>query len=365
MQWFEIKDTAQLLTPSLVIYKDRMERNIDNLIGMCGDAARYRPHVKTNKMAEVCTAMMQRGISKFKCATLAELQMLCKAGAADVLLAYPLVGANIDAFIYLQRSFPKVTLSFLVDNVSVIPQLAKSFAAESMQGNVFIDVNVGMNRTGCSIGNIADLTSAIEASAHLTLLGFHGYDGHIHDSSKDERCKQSVRCTEELRNFRKETAQQLGRPLQLVIGGSPSFACYLDDKDIQLSPGTFVFWDRNYKTHYPELPFDYAALVVTRVISILDKQHICLDLGHKAIASEMPQPRVAFLNLDEAVIVSQSEEHLVVRVPDTSSLKPGAIIYGIPAHICPTVALHDKASVVEKNNIIGRWEVVARTRFVK
>lgn len=365
MQWFEIKDTSQLLTPSLVIYKDRMERNIDNLIKMCGDAACFRPHVKTNKMAEVCAAMMRKGISKFKCATLAELQMLCDAGAKDVLLAYPLVGANIDVFIYLQKKYPAVHFSFLLDNIFMVPVLEKAFAEAEMQANIFIDVNIGMNRTGCSIENIAAITNAVESAKYLTLQGFHGYDGHIHDGAEDERCEQSTRCTQELRHFRKATEQQLGRQLQLVIGGSPTFACYVNDKDIQLSPGTFVFWDHNYKTHYPELPFDYAALAATRVISILDKQHICLDLGHKAVASEMPQPRVTFLNLDNAVIVSQSEEHLVVKVPDTSSLKPGTIIYGIPAHICPTVALHDKATVVENKDIIGQWEVVARTRFIK
>ena len=365
MQWFEIKDTKQLLTPSLVIYKDRMKRNIDNLIGMCGDAARFRPHVKTNKIAEVCVAMMQRGISKFKCATLAELQMLCEAGAKDILLAYPLIGANIDTFIRIQQQYPLTIISFLIDNINIVPVLEKAFLTKGIIGNVFIDMNVGMNRTGCSIENIAVITNAVESAKHVTLQGFHGYDGHIHDSGKDERCKQSMRCTQELRNFRKSTEQQLGRQLQLIIGGSLTFACYLNDKDIQMSSGTFVFWDHNYKTHYPELPFDYAALVVTRIISILDKQHICIDLGHKAIASEMPQPRAAFLNLDNAVIVSQSEEHLVVKVPDTSVLPLGKIIYAVPAHICPTVALHDKANIIENNIVTGQWDIVARTRFVK
>ena len=365
MQWFEIKDTALLPTPSLVIYKDRMERNIDNLIGMCGDAARFRPHVKTNKTAEVCVSMMQRGISKFKCATLAELQMLCEAGAKDVLLAYPLVGANIHGFIQLQKKYPAAQLSFLVDNISMIPVLENAFAETKSQANIFIDVNIGMNRTGCSIENITAITNAVEAAKHLTLQGFHGYDGHIHDGGKDERCRQSMRCTQELRNFRKATEQQLGRQLQLIIGGSPTFACYLNDKDIQLSPGTFVFWDYNYKIHYPELPFDYAALVITRIVSVLDKQHICLDLGHKAIASEMAQPRVSFFNLDNATIVSQSEEHLVVKVPDTSIVQLGKIIYGIPMHICPTVALYDKANIIENNIVTGQWEVAARTRFVK
>lgn len=365
MQWFEIKDTAGLPTPSLVIYKDRMERNIDHLIAMTADASRYRPHVKTNKIAEVCSAMMQRGITKFKCATPAELQMLCRLGTRDVLLAYPLVGPNISLFTELQRKYPLTTVSFLADNTCMVPLLEEAFAASGIQGNVFIDVNVGMNRTGCSPAAASDLVGEIEACAHLRLLGFHGYDGHIHDSDKAQRCAQSKQCTGGLRALHKAVEQQLGRSLQLVIGGSPTFACYLDDADVQMSPGTFVFWDHNYKTQYPELPFDYAALIITRIISILDGQHICLDMGHKAIASEMPQPRAAFLNLEEAVVVSQSEEHLVIRVPDTSALRPADIIYALPAHICPSVALHDKAFIVAGGAVTAQWEVTARTRFTK
>ncbi|WP_447640432.1 MULTISPECIES: D-TA family PLP-dependent enzyme [Chitinophagaceae] len=364
MEWFEIEHAGRLDTPSLAIYKNRMEQNIDSFIGMCADTNRLRPHVKTNKIKEVCQVMMQKGITRFKSATLAELEMLCSISVPDVLLAYPLVGANINHFIGLQKQYPKTQLSFLVDNDTIVPILEKAFSDAGLTGNIFIDVNVGMNRTGCKVENIAQLFTTIKDAKHLSALGFHAYDGHIHDGNPQERCAVSKQGTNSLRAFKKQLEEAENKIFQLVIGGSPTFACYLDDEDVQLSPGTFVFWDYSYKTHYPELPFDYAALVLTRIISILDEQHICLDLGHKAVASEMTQPRVSFLNLNGTTIVSQSEEHLVVRVPDTSSLHIGTVIYAVPIHICPTVSLYDKANIIENNQVIGQWDIVARKRFL-
>jgi D-serine deaminase-like pyridoxal phosphate-dependent protein len=106
---------------------------------------------------------------------------------------------------------------------------------------------------------------------------------------------------------------------QVVVGGSPSFPTHTKRKNVQYSPGTFVFWDWGYKHIVPDEPFEYAALVITRIISIIDEQTICVDLGHKSVAAENPLPRVHFLNAPDAVPIGQSEEHLVMTVPDTSN----------------------------------------------
>jgi hypothetical protein len=105
-----------------------------------------------------------------------------------------------------------------------------------------------------------------------------------------------------------------------VVGGSPSFPTHTKRKNVQYSPGTFVFWDWGYKHLVPDEPFEYAALVITRIISIIDEKTICVDLGHKSVAAENPLPRVHFLNAPDATPISQSEEHLVMN--------PGCRSYG-------------------------------------
>ena len=114
----------------------------------------------------------------------------------------------------------------------------------------------------------------------------------------------------------------------------------------------------------PEQPFEWAAILVSRVISIPSPDMICVDLGYKSVASENPLPRVYFLNAPEAIPIAHSEEHLVLKVPDAGQYKPGDILYGVPWHICPTVALYDKMFVVENNQVSGSYKVIARNREI-
>ena len=108
----------------------------------------------------------------------------------------------------------------------------------------------------------------------------------------------------------------------------------------------------------------YSSLVISRVISVVDENTICTDLGHKSVAAENPLPRVHFLNAEDAEPIGQSEEHLVVKVPDASVYKVGDVLYGVPVHICPTVALYDRAIVIENNKAVDEWRVIARDRKI-
>jgi hypothetical protein len=39
-------------------------------------------------------------------------------------------------------------------------------------------------------------------------------------------------------------------------------------------------------------------------------------------------------------------------------------VYGIPVHICPTVARYEAASVVERGRAVGEWRITARNRRI-
>ena len=89
---------------------------------------------------------------------------------------------------------------------------------------------------------------------------------------------------------------------------------------------------------------------------------LCLDLGHKAVASEMPHPRTVFLNLPDAVAVSHSEEHLVVESPGADRFRVGDVVYSLPWHVCPTMALHQEVWLAENGRARSTWMVAARSR---
>ena len=107
--WHDI-DLSEIDTPALIIDKDKVLGNIELAISYAGGTNHLRPHVKTHKMLEVVKLQMAAGISKFKCATIAEAEMLGLAGAADVLMAYPVQGPKIDCVLKLVSSYP---LTFL------------------------------------------------------------------------------------------------------------------------------------------------------------------------------------------------------------------------------------------------------------
>src|SRR5262249_19330902 len=111
-------------------------------------------------------------------------------------------------------------------------------------------------------------------------------------------------------------------------------------------------------------PFTPAALLLTRVVSHPRPGRLCLDLGHKAVAADPAGPRARILGLDDAQPVVHSEEHLVLETPAAESIPVGTALLAIRTHICPTVALHRRAYVIEDGEVVGQWEVTARDRVL-
>ena len=104
---YSIRDTSQIISPGYVIFRDIVERNIQHMITIAGDAGRLRPHCKTHKTAEILVMERELGIDKAKCATFAEAEMAVEAGVQDVFLAYSLVGPNIGRAVEFVRKFPQ------------------------------------------------------------------------------------------------------------------------------------------------------------------------------------------------------------------------------------------------------------------
>ncbi len=361
--WFKINNPEDVPSPALLVYPDRIEKNLHRMMGMAGRVERLRPHIKTHKTPELVRLQTERGITKFKCSTIAEAEMAASAGAEDILLAYQLVGPNVSRFINLTHYFGGVRFSCIADNAEAVRELASVAESTSKQIEVLLDIDVGQHRTGIQPDTGAfELYRLIAASLSLKSGGLHAYDGHISDSDVEQRtaaCEAAFAPVEVLRC--KLEREGLSVP-RVVAGGTPTFPMHARRDGVECSPGTCIFWDAGYARKLPDLDFLPAAVLFTRVVSKPTPTRVCLDLGHKAVASEMPHPRVIFLNLDDATPVVHSEEHLVIETPHADSLAIGDCLYGIPWHICPTVALHSELIVVRNARAEERWKVVARDR---
>jgi D-serine deaminase-like pyridoxal phosphate-dependent protein len=377
MDWYTISNIAELDTPALVVYPDRVRENIRRAIEMVGDVARLRPHVKTHKSPQVTRMMLEAGILQFKCATIAEAEMLALEGAPDVLLAYQPIGPKVERLVALIQKFPNTQFSCLIDNAEAAKAMARVFAAAGLAVPVWLDINVGMDRTGIAPGPAAvQLYREAATLPGITPVGLHVYDGHIRDSDPAARAKRCDAAFETVLALREAIVADLakagnqsayGNP-RIIAGGSPTFPIHARRAaEIQCSPGTFVYWDKGYGDQFPDQPFTPAALVVTRVISLRGETRLCLDLGHKSISAENEiTKRVGLLNGPGLTPIGQSEEHLVVETNvETASgrnFQIGDVFYGVPYHICPTVALYERAYVVENGKAGADWPNIARDR---
>ena len=111
-----IQNVEQIPSPSLIVYLDMVKYNIDRAIEMVnGQTDKLRPHVKTHKTPQITNLQLEAGISKHKCATLKEAQMLAGTGANDILIAYQMIGPNITRLIDMIDKFPTVDFQVIAD----------------------------------------------------------------------------------------------------------------------------------------------------------------------------------------------------------------------------------------------------------
>ena len=361
--WFKIDNTDDVSSPALLVYPDRIEENIRRMINIAGGVERLRPHIKTHKLAELIRLQMAHGIRKFKCATIAEAEMAAGCNAADVVLAYQPVGPNVRRVLQLVQKFPNTKFSTIADDANAIHALSKAFTEAGRTLEVMLDIDSGMHRCGVAPGPAAlDLYRLIAGASGLKPGGLHVYDGHLHESDLSARTTACEAAFAPVAAFRQQLVRA-GLPVPAVVaGGTPTFPIHARRRDVECSPGTCIFWDQGYGTKLPDMDFLPAALVLTRVISKPGTNRLCLDLGHKAIASENPHPRVQLFEFPEAKAVGHSEEHLIMETSRAGDFAVGTPLYGVPWHICPTVALHSEAVVIRNGRAEERWKIVARER---
>lgn len=364
--WYTINNIECLDTPALVIYPERVQKNIRLLTDMIDDIPRLRPHVKTHKNPGITRLMMEAGITKFKCATIAEAEMLGICKAPDVLMAYQPNGPKLDRFIKLIQAYPETNYSCLVDNQFIAKIISATALDKGIKIPVYIDLNVGMNRTGITPGEKAlDLYQYCSQLSGIKLMGLHAYDGHIHDADINVRIEKSGLVLHQIEALQQSIRDKnLPGPI-IIAGGSPTFPFYSKKKNIECSPGTFVYWDRGYSQAFTEQHFLPAVMVIARVVSLPDDTRICLDVGYKAVSAENElNKRIFFLNAPNLILTGQSEEHLVADAGKGHQYQIGDVFYGIPWHVCPTVALYERAYTVEDNTITGEWKNIARDRMI-
>ena len=357
----------RVLTPALVIYPQYVDSNIRRTISLLGGVAdRWRPHVKTAKLAFVMKRYVDNGISAFKCSTTLELLTICRVGAADVLVAYPLVGAGAARVKEIAAMFPKVRISVLIESDEHAHQWAGSGIG------VYIDINPGMDRTGIPQKSTADIFGLAESVAKqgITFRGLHYYDGHL-SQGLAERQTVAHAGYDWLLGIVADLERRDLPVKEVITAGTPAFPCsisyagFTDGRFIhRASPGTVVYADCSSLNSLPsEYGYRPAAVVMSTVVSRPSSTIVTCDAGHKTVSADAGVPTCAALGHPGLRPLKPSEEHLPIEVLDGAHMPgTGDHLFLVPRHICPTVNNFDHAVIVADGRIVGMESVTARGR---
>ena len=359
--------SEQLLSPALIVYMDRVRANVQRVIeAVGGDPDRWRPHIKTVKLAPVFLELARAGVRNFKCATTREaaclLDSLDAAGVEDVdlLLAHTLVGPNLTQLGRIASAYPAVRVSVLCEDPDAVAGIPQPLG-------VFVDVNTGMNRTGVPLDRPAQIAGVGEAAGDR-FRGVHFYDGHLAGLAADTRRNRAFACYDELM---KVLADLDGRGIvvgEAITSGTPTFPCAIAYEPLsrlagtvhRVSPGTAVLGDTRALQEIPEVGLVPAAVVFARVVSQPANGLVTCDAGSKSIAADAGDPCAEAIGHPDLVALTPNEEHLPLRVNRGTAPPRGTELLLVPRHVCPTVNLAEKAVLIENGLLSEVVEVIGR-----
>ena|SRR5579863_2986874 len=368
VETYLIRQADSVLTPALVIYPEIIDANISATLRLLGGHQdRWRPHIKTAKLEFTVRQLVNRGITSLKCATTLELLVACQAGAKDVLVAYPMQGANVRRVREIAGQYRSARISALIESPEAISQWAGSSVG------IFLDVNPGMDRTGIQQERTAEITKLALSvgQAGLEFRGLHYYDGHLAHLPLSERSIAAHRGYDRLLEIVTNLERSGITGIEVVTAGTPAFPCtnsyagFRSGRFVhRASPGTIVYSDLNSLSQLPpDAGYQPAAIVVSRVISHPAANRFTCDAGHKALAIDCGVPNCAVAGGGDLLPGSPSEEHLPIAVPGGAHRPDlGELVYLIPRHVCPTVNNFNEALIVRNGEIIGVEPVSARGR---
>ncbi len=364
LEFYELDDEDEIVTPALLIYPAFVDANIEATIRMAGsDPNRWRPHIKTAKIPFVLRQLIAHGVRNFKCSTTLELLTACESGASDVLVAFSLMGANARRVVAIARQFPATRISVLVETA----EQAETWRDQNI--GIFIDVNPGMNRTGISQDRVADIVK-LARELGRQFRGLHYYDGHMSGVPAAEREKQTHAGYDHLIQIADALSAPHVKVGEIITSGTPAAPFAMSYRGFEgagfihrISPGTVVYNDMTSIEQLPEFGYRPAAIVLSTVISHPTSRSVTCDAGHKSVSADAGVPTCAVIGDPGLKPQKPSEEHLPIECPseleqDVPCL--GEKLYLIPRHVCPTVNNFDEALIVEDGRVSGVERVAAR-----
>jgi len=150
---------------------------------------------------------MEAGFSSFK-TTPNEIDMLVAAGVRRMFVAYPLTLTEAHRIARVVRDHPDIEIMVQAAQPIHAEYLSRAAEQQDIQWHYFIDLDVGMHRTGIPPEAAFDFYRSVKDNKRLNFAGLHGYDGHNASLDIQER-RKTTRASVDLlidlfRQFEKE-----------------------------------------------------------------------------------------------------------------------------------------------------------------
>ena len=300
-----------------------------------------RPHMKATKCTSLAKLQVESGHLTFTCATPREVIGMARAGlGSDLLLANETLDvARLSAMAKLQDSS--------MITVAIDSETTLAAAANAGIRNVLIDVNVGLPRCGV----LPDLAGALADDARkrgLNVRGVMGYEGHLMMvSNKNERQAKVAESMMLLQRAAKDVGGEI-----ISAGGTGTYDLHENTGITEIQAGSYSLMDTNYAQL--NLPFEQAMWVVGTVISSGSSWSVA-DVGLKSLGMDHGNP-----SIEHQSVWFCSDEHITFATTSGEAPKVGSRIRVTPAHIDPTLAMHDVAWIVRGEEVIDRWSIDLR-----
>jgi D-serine deaminase-like pyridoxal phosphate-dependent protein len=333
-------DVHDLPTPALVIDADVLDANLATMAAARPGPA-LRPHVKAHKCTALAARQRAAGHQGFTVATPREAIGLVAAGfGEDVLVANEVVDARRLAALAALRESANITVA--VDSEATI-----AAAAGAGVPSCLIDVDVGLPRCGCDPADAGRLADAARARG-LAVRGVMGYEGHLMVlASRDEQRRRVADAMQRLAAAHADVGGDV-----VSAGGTGTYDLHDGNGVTEVQAGSYALMDTHYATL--GLPFGQAVFVVGTVISVRPT-HAVADVGLKALGMDHGNPSIA-----GAAVWFCSDEHVTFAPGDGWRPAVGDRVHVVPAHVDPTLAMHDVAWLVRDGWVEDRWEIDLR-----
>jgi len=264
---------------------------------------------------------------------------MSRAGLADDLL---LANETTDASRLRAMAGCGARVTVAVDSDATVDAAAANGIRE-----VLVDVNVGMPRCGCAPGDAGRVAGRARERG-LTVRGVMGYEGHaVGLEDRTERTAETDAAMEQLLAAHAAVGGDI-----VSAGGTGTYDVNTVATEIQA--GSYALMDTAYsKLGLPFLP----ALVIAATVIHAGDQWAVADSGLKAHSMDHGNPTV-----EDGTVWFCSDEHLTFASNTTVRVGDRVLVW--PAHVDPTVALHERLHVADgpglDAHVVDRWPVDLR-----